>query len=339
MNIRFATTASAMALAAAGAVPALANEQVPAISAAPMLAAPLLISDAGALTAASALVPLANAETTEELTGVTIAAASEAAPVVITAGAGSATMLTAAAAGPELAIDSSAMAVAAQAGAMGPESRSESWSVVLNQDAFFGFYPTFSGMIPISENMDLSFYGILWTTADFSSGAGQGRDLWTEFGVGVNFYAMDGKLTINPQLGFTNGFLLSQGTDDSLGGNVFDGVVPNLTMNYDDDSFEAEFYGGYYAALRNRNDRGLDFLHTWINAGIKATPNFSVGAHYELLSLTRAAGGNAANIYHWVGPYVQFSLDSGFFARFTGGWDVGENNSGDFYKLAVGFSF
>ena len=83
----------------------------------------------------------------------------------------------------------------------------------------------------------------------------------------------------------------------------------------------------------------LDFLHTWINAGYKFTSNVSAGAHYELLSNTRAVGGNTAVVYQWVGPYVQFALKKGFFARFTAGADIEEGGDGDFYKLAVGMSF
>ena len=44
-------------------------------------------------------------------------------------------------------------------------------------------------------------------------------------------------------------------------------------------------------------------------------------------------------MYQWVGPYVQFALKKGFFARFTAGADIEEGGDGDFYKLAVGMSF
>ncbi|MEM6585146.1 MAG: DUF6733 family protein, partial [Pseudomonadota bacterium] len=186
---------------------------------------------------------------------------------------------------------------------------------------------------------------IFWTTDGF--GTAQGSDLWTEFGAGVAIHTMEGNLVIKPQIGITNGALLSGGVRDDVtdlptgtGGNVLDGVVPSLTMNYSDDSFEAEYYGGYYAAVRNRNDPGAnDFLHTWINAGGKFSENFSAGAHYELLSLTRTKGGSSAVVYQWLGPYVQFSTSNGFFARFTAGADIEDGNDGDFYKLTAGFSF
>lgn len=312
MSIRFASAASALAFAIALAAPAMAQGPNAAVDAA-------------------AATTLADVSAELELAGYSISAS--AVPAVAT---GASAPGTKASVSTDVVITSAAIAAAAQETT---SKRDESFSVVLNQDSFFGFYPTFNALIPVNDNMDLSVYGIMWTTDAF--GTGLGSDLWTEFGVGVNFYAMDGALTIKPQIGITNGALLSGGTDDGQGGNVFDGIVPNLTINYSDASFEAEYYGGYYAAVRNRNERGLDFLHTWINAGAKFTENFSAGAHYEILSLARngAPGGEAVNIYHWVGPYVQFKLKNGFFTRFTGGFDVAEGSSGDFYKLAVGMTF
>lgn len=238
-----------------------------------------------------------------------------------------------------------AVTAAAAAAAQGEaEERSDSFTVTLNQDAFFGFYPAFNGLIPVGDNIDFSFYGIIWTTDAF--GTGLGSDLWTEFGAGVAIYS--GDFVIKPQIGITNGALLSGGVLDAndvptgTGGNFADGIVPSLTVNYSGEKFEAEFYGGYYAALTNRNDdAALDFLHTWINAGYKFSDKASAGMHYELLSNTRNTfpGGATAVVYQWVGPYVQFSTDNGFFARFTAGADVEGGNDGDFYKLTAGFSF
>jgi len=259
----------------------------------------------------------------------------------------------ASAASGEAILNTSAIAAAQYSGSEAGSNggREDSYTVLLNQDAFFGFYPSFNGLIPIGDNIDFSFYGILWTTPSFSStaiagGATSGADLWTEFGAGVAIHTMGGNLIIKPQLGITNGALLSGGVIDETetptgtGGNFADGIVPSLTMNYSDDAFEAEFYGGYYAALRNRNDiPALDFLHTWVNAGAKVSDNFSLGGHYELLSNTRNNGGDTSVVYQWLGPYVQFSTDNGFFARFTAGADIEEGGDGDFYKLTAGFSF
>lgn len=127
--------------------------------------------------------------------------------------------------------------------------------------------------------------------------------------------ARDGNLVIKPPIGIANGALLSGGVRDDVtdlptdtGGNFFEGIVPSPTMNCSGDAFEAEYYGGCYAAVRNRNDPGAaDFLRTWVNAGAK------------------------------IGP--KFSTDNGFFARFTSGADIEDGHDGDFYRLTAEFSF
>jgi hypothetical protein len=224
--------------------------------------------------------------------------------------------------------------------------RSPSYTVTLNQDSFFGFNPSFNGLLPVSDTVDFSFYGTFWTKPAFGLGQGNsGDDLWTEFGIGANFNLADGRLRVKPQIGLTNGSLLSGGaiTDGTTTGARFaDGIVPSLTVNYSDTSLEGEFYLGYYAALRQRDgDAALDFLHTWVNAGYKFSGLVSGGLHYELLSNTRNTypGGDTAIVYQWLGPYVQFTLPKGFFARFTAGPDIQGGNSGDFYKMSVGMSF
>ena len=321
MTVRFACAVSALTLASALSAPAFA--QGPDSVAVDAAAATVVVTTAGK-------------STEDEIASFDLAAAAAPATPAIPVGTGNG----------DIAVSSAAIAAAAAAAQGTPAPRSERFSVVLNQDAFFGFYPTFNGLIPIGENVDLSFYGIMWTTDAF--GTGLGSDLWTEFGIGANFILADGKLQIKPQVGLTNGALLSGGVVDEdgdptgTGGNFADGIVPSLTINYSDDTFEAEYYGGYYAALRNRNENAaLDFLHTWVNAGYKFTSNVSAGAHYELLSNTRNTfpGGSTAVVYQWLGPYVQFSLSKGFFARFTAGADIEEGGDGDFYKLAVGMSF
>ncbi|MFL0672046.1 MAG: DUF6733 family protein [Erythrobacter sp.] len=344
MKIHIATAASALALAVAGAAPALASDQA-------------VLAAATTLPLTAAEIP--GTELAGEASGVVMIAAAETAPATIgtigSAAGTNAALVTTAAAATSLPFDSAAVAAAVQASSAAATERAEKFTVVLNQDSFFGFYPTFACLIPVSEKVDLAFYGILWTTSDFSSATGLGSDLWTEFGIGANFHAADGKLMIKPQIGITNGALLSRGnlgngpagtTTTLNGGNVFDGIVPSLTMNYSDDKLEAEFYGGYYAALRNRSSNvgALDFLHTWINAGYKFTSNFSAGAHFEVLANTRVdlPRAGASNVYQWYGPYVQFTLKNGFFARFTGGFEEGGGaggNRGDFYKLAAGFTF
>ncbi|MEE4338276.1 DUF6733 family protein [Erythrobacter sp.] len=332
MKTRYIHAPLVLAIAAASA-PAIAQEDLLAVSS----AASAIVIDESTLELAETLEAIApSADAGSE----TISAPNTAAGTLSVADFALTSASAAAPASSEIAV--TAAAAAAAQGETG--GRSESFTVTLNQDAFFGFYPAFNGLIPVSDNVDFSFYGIIWTTDAF--GTGLGSDLWTEFGVGAAIYT--GNLVIKPQIGLTNGALLSGGVLDAndvptgTGGNFADGIVPSLTMNYSDDTFEAEFYGGYYAALRNRNDdAALDFLHTWINAGYKFSDNFSAGAHYELLSNTRNTfpGGSTAVAYQWLGPYVQFSTSNGFFARFTAGADIEDGNDGDFYKLTAGFSF
>lgn len=323
MSIRFAGAASALTLAAALSAPALAQGPES------------LAVDAATATVVVAKAESAKARSADEAVADFDLAAAAAAPsaAVVTGGLGAT----------EAAITPAVMAAAAAQGAVNG-GRSDSFTVTLNQDSFFGFYPAFNGLIPVGDNVDLSFYGILWTTDAF--GTGLGSNLWTEFGVGAAIYS--GNFVIKPQIGLTNGALLSGGVVDEdgdptgTGGNFADGIVPSLTINYSDATFEAEYYGGYYAALRNRNENAaLDFLHTWINAGYRFSDKISAGAHYELLSNTRNTfpGGATARVYQWVGPYVQFKTSNGFFARFTAGADIESGNDGDFYKLTAGFTF
>lgn len=224
--------------------------------------------------------------------------------------------------------------------------RKPTYTVTLNQDSFFGFNPSFQAFVPTSDTMDFTFYGTFWTKPAFGLGQGNsGDDLWTEFGIGLNFNLDGGKWKIRPELGLTNGSLLSGGAitnGTTTGARFADGLVPSLTVNYNGTNLEGELYAGYYAALRQRGgDAALDFLHTWVNAGYKFSNTVSVGAHYELLSNSRNTypGGDTARVYQWLGPYVQFSLPQGFFARFTAGADIESGNSGDFYKMSVGMSF
>jgi hypothetical protein len=214
-----------------------------------------------------------------------------------------------------------------------------SFTVALNQDNFFGFYPTFAGTYQVGRKTDFAFYGTLWTIPAFGLG-GNGGNLWTEFGVGARFRSAGDKLAIKPQLGILSGSLLSGGTSDE-GPAALEGVVPSLTVNYADARFEAESYTGYYvAARRPAGNTTLDFLHYWGNAGVKFARIASVGAHYEQLRNTRNSNtGVAVDNYRWLGGYVQFALPMGAAARFTTGANVLDGGAGDFYKLGVSFTF
>jgi len=226
-------------------------------------------------------------------------------------------------------------------------------SLALNHDAFFGFNPAVTASYPLNKKTDLTFYGIQW-----GAGTASAWGNWTEFGLGVNLKS--GNFAINPQLGFTMGNLLSRGTggvpvndnplDDVSRGVVGDGIVPNLTINYDDSKIIGQFYGGYYAAFRNETGPGqstLNYVHYWLNVGGRVTPWLALGAHFENLNLAggKVYGGGttpAADYYQWIGPFVQVSKGMGGM-RFSFGTDLTDykksNSSNDFYKLSFFFNF
>jgi len=217
-----------------------------------------------------------------------------------------------------------------------------SFDVTLNSDQFFGFYPFFTGAYSVTDQVDFTFYGILWSGGTGGvQGPEQGWGNWTEFGIGIGLEPAPG-LSISPQIGVLGGNLLSSGT---TGPSVFgDGIVPNLTIQLDRIRTEGEIYAGFYTPLRDmttaEDQTTLSYLHYWANFGFKATNFFSLGAHYE--HLINTGGSNVAassDVYQWLGPYVQFSKPTGgAFARLSFGTDLVEGND-SFFKLTTGFSF
>jgi hypothetical protein len=230
---------------------------------------------------------------------------------------------------------STARAAATEPEAAAQEGPATSFTVGLNQDAFFGFYGTATGSVELAPGIAFTAYTILWTTPSFSVGGSGGGGLWTEFGAGVAFTLLDGALNINPQIGILNGVLLSGGSRPL----AFEGIVPNLTANYQDDLLQAQVYFGYYLGLREQ--RPNDFIHYWVNAGVRPTSFLALGAHWEHLVHSRgaAAGGNE-NLYMWIGPYAEVGLGP-FALRFTAGVDVAEADTEirDFYKVNIAATF
>jgi hypothetical protein len=214
------------------------------------------------------------------------------------------------------------------------------FTLSLNTDAFFGLYPIASGYYTLSEKVDFTFYGIMWS--DIPNGSG-GFGSWTEFGVGANFKVADGKLGINPQLGILSGTLLSKSDRPVVG----EGIVPNLTANLGTDKVEGQLYFGYYLPLFASNSvpTGIDrnsYTHYWLSMGTKL--NFvSLGLHFE--QLNQATGGEVDNInlYTWIGPYVAFNMGNGGSLRFAGGPNTSSDerkaNHDGFFKMTFAYSF
>jgi hypothetical protein len=238
-------------------------------------------------------------------------------------------------------------------------------TMAMQADSFFGFNPSVYGTYGLTDNMALAFNFTYWTMI---SGVGvHDNNPWLETDVGLNFTFMEKRLSVTPMIGFVHGQLLSSrgGFFPNGGGSVnerttaFEGAVPNITMNYLDNRFEGEFYLGYYKAIRSEGGSGgggaidcanpggtnclgpaqaggrgtWDFLHYWVNAGVRVNSMWSVGAHYEHLLTTRdsSAPGAAQDYYRWIGPYVEMKLPGNMAFRFTAGKDLTDNQ--DFYKL------
>ncbi|MFQ3577367.1 MAG: DUF6733 family protein [Cytophagales bacterium] len=230
------------------------------------------------------------------------------------------------------------------------EEKPMNFSVNLNSDAFFGFYPSFGGSYSISDKIDFTTYGILW-----SGGVGGGWGNWTEFGLGVNIKPIEA-LSINPQIGILNGSLLSNSFSSagaSQSSVVADGIVPNLTVRESTDKTEGEFYLGYYKGFKHESEFTNNYLHWWINGGFKATKFLSFGLHFEHLrflgDIDEAANRPTAyDFYMVVGPYLQLSDPKGkAFTRFTACGDLRSDeekvkanySNSSFFKLTVGYNF
>ena len=239
-------------------------------------------------------------------------------------------------------------ALCVSAGAQTSAPPKATYRLAMNQDSFFGFYPTVNGAFRVNERWDATVYGIFWTTPSFGTGGGGG--LWTEAGAGVNLRTFDGKLTFTPQLGILNGRLLSNGSFPM----AFEGIVPNITSNVNTKRVEGEFYLGRYTAMRTGRVSGPggrliaapnqnNFLHWWVNGGVKATQAVSMGLHYESLGSNPSGTLPSASVYKWFGPYVQANLSSNFSFRFSAGADVqsrpATDGTGSFYKLTATYTF
>ncbi|WP_206367956.1 DUF6733 family protein [Sphingobacterium psychroaquaticum] len=215
-----------------------------------------------------------------------------------------------------------------------------SYSIGLTSDQFFGFAPNVTVEYKLNDKIGVSAYGVFW-----GGGTGAAWGNWTEFGGGVNLYLAEG-ITLNPNLGFTFGNLLSKGAaDGQLGGIAGDGIVPNLFFNVDVPKLESEVYVGYYAPLRNEapaNGSTLAYLHYWANAGYKVSTSFSFGAHFEHLKRTKDDIGGKLDYYQWLGPYIQLNVPKIVgFLRLSAGPEVknGLQAKDSFYKLSTGFTF
>ena len=210
------------------------------------------------------------------------------------------------------------------------EAHPSTFTLVLNQDAAFGFYPAVFGTVEVAPGSSATFYGIFWTNASFGSPSTV-TDLWTEVGAGWSWSVLENRLILNPTLGITNGKLLSGGTQGIVG----DGIVPGLTAFYLDDRFEVELFGAYYKSLRKAGPITSDYLLYWIYPGIRFSKVFSAGFQAEAFQLTRSVGADPATLYTWVGGYLKATVMGKYALRFSAGKNISEDSdySSEYYKL------
>lgn len=202
-------------------------------------------------------------------------------------------------------------------------------AITITTDNAFGFTPAVFGSFPINNKVDFTYYGVFWTNPVYSN---DGQDSWTETGIGIGIPTLQGKLYVNPSIGFTHGGLLSGSNPGSFG----EGITPSLSMNLNTTKWEGEFYFGYFNAIRDGGNSG-DFTLGWLVPGYKFSKHVSAGIHLEQFSLLRNDNGESGIQYRWLGPYVKFTVGGRYSFRFAFGDNIKDSPrySNSFYKLAL----
>ena len=217
------------------------------------------------------------------------------------------------------------------------ESRSSTFGITLIQENAFGFYPVIYGAQPISTNLDLTFYGAMWTNPSFGFPQTTfSSDLWLENGFGIGFSAFDGAAYVNPAIGFTHGKFLS-GSDESV---AFEGLVPSLSLYINPGKMDTEVYFSLYQHLRDEvtdpiNRSTADMIFYWLTPGFWVSDKVSIGMHYEGLFL-KFGEGSFDSSYQWLGPYIKLRTKGKYDFRFMAGPNLKEGvYSNEFYKLTT----
>jgi len=133
---------------------------------------------------------------------------------------------------------------------------------------------------------------------------------------------------------------------------VVEEVVRKATAKDPDDRFSSagDMALAFSAALRDETAAGQstnNYVHYWINGGVKAGSFMSIGAHFEELFLSGGATNGGGDLertdgYRWLGPYLQFAKDNAGL-RFSFGGDLTDDEDSfsmsDFYKMSFFMSF
>jgi len=219
---------------------------------------------------------------------------------------------------------------------------SSSFTLTLNQDPFFGFYPYVNGSWQLNESLAFTIYGVYWTQ-DISAGNLGGLNLLTEAGIGLNISIGDGSFSINPTIGFGNGNYQSGGTRAVVGDNI----VPSLNYAYTNGNFSLTGFACAWLHLREEGETTpyLDFLEYSFSPGFDISKRIALGIYYDHYFTKTSSEEKYKTSFLWVGPFVKFKIKESVSILFSAGFDFVEQlndlPSGqtaklhDFYKLST----
>lgn len=220
-----------------------------------------------------------------------------------------------------------------------------SFTLTLNQDPFFGFYPYVNGSWELSESVSFTIYGVYWTQ-DISAGNLGGLNLLTEAGIGLNISFGDGSFSINPTIGFGNGNYQSGGSRAVVGDNF----VPSLNFAYSKANFSLSGFICAWLHMREEGDTTpyLDFFEYSVSPGIDISDRLAIGLYYDHYFTKTSADDKYKTSFLWVGPFVKFNIKESVSIQVSGGLDFVEYLNdlpqeqkaklNDFYKLTTSIS-
>ncbi len=243
-----------------------------------------------------------------------------------------------------LAVLSACMAPTPVQASLPEDSSTTSFTVTLSQDPAFGFTPSVTASIGLSDDVALTVYGVFWTQ-DALAGNEGGLGLYTEFGAGCSLTLMDGALNVSPAIGISSGKFHSGGGRPVFG----DGIVPTLVATWTSGAFSVTL--GSVSWLHLRREAAvtprIDLYDVSATAAVTITRHLATGILFDHLLQTITTPGctcpTTSTAYQWIGPFIRFTVNSGASITVAAGIDLvdyrndpapeGGRMVRDFYKL------
>ncbi|WP_062057655.1 DUF6733 family protein [Aquimarina longa] len=216
------------------------------------------------------------------------------------------------------------------------EKKKTTFATKIIQNSVAGFSPIFFGNFETNKSFDITMYSVFWTNTSFGNPE-KGSDQLLETGVGLGFKLLDGKMYLNPGIGFGHGKFFS----DAKGTKVGESIIPNTFVAYHDNIFDVEAYIAYYKSIRDTdNTSSKDLFLFWAAPGINVSKRLVVGGFFEELAFMNLENDDvnkSIQVYRFLGASVKVKLDNGIAFRFSGGanlvTDVGASD--EFYKVSA----